>query len=277
MSHNYAIDSKRAIFDVTDDDEMESAFLNSGTGSYNLNRGAGNDSRNIAAAEEYRTTIQKLQDVEQRTLDSTKRSLQAIAESEQIGVDTAKDLVHQREQLINTNRRLDNMNADLQESQKNIKAMGSIFSTFRQWITTPKGGKKDKKQENNDVTSPSEEPNFDHNPALEKAVNIAPLPTDPSLRLRGVDYSEPSSKRFNHTSASTSDDWKESTKRVNKQLDDDLDEMAFGLSRLKGLAEGLNTELTGQEKLIDDINMKADKTGLKLNNTNKQVQNLLKK
>ena len=61
--------------------------------------------------------------VEQRTLDSTQRSLRALAESEQVGVETAKDLVHQREQLENTSKRLDNINEDLKESQKNISAI----------------------------------------------------------------------------------------------------------------------------------------------------------
>lgn len=53
--------------------------------------------------------------------------------------------------------------------------------------------------------------------------------------------------------------------------------MSFGLSRLKGLAEGLNMELEGQNKLIDDINTKADKTGFKLSDTNKQINGILKK
>lgn len=45
------------------------------------------------------------------------------------------------------------------------------------------------------------------------------------LRLRGVDYSESSSssqKRYNGPGESDADNWKETTKRVNTQLDNDL-------------------------------------------------------
>ncbi|KAA0198651.1 hypothetical protein HAZT_HAZT005545 [Hyalella azteca] len=290
MSHNYALNSNKPAFSVADDD-MESAFLQSSGGAYMAgDRLFGNGPKPFSPPSDtspeelqYQSTIQQIQDVERRTLASTKRSMQAIAESEQIGVETAKDLVHQREQLENTNRRLDNINEDLKESQKNISAIKSVFSSFRQWMTSPKNADTKDKKKTSDVASPSadsgyKEPSFDHNPKLERAVNIAPKYPDPSLSLRGIDYSESSgSTRYQGPGVGDEADWKQTSKRVNQQLDNDLEEMAFGLSRLKGLAEGLGQEITDQNKLLDTITSKADKTDLNLNSTNKQINSILKK
>lgn len=44
------------------------------------------------------------------------------------------------------------------------------------------------------------------------------------LRLRGVDYSESSSTRYQGPASGGSDDWRDTTKRVNNQLDSDLGE-----------------------------------------------------
>ncbi|KAF2364626.1 Target SNARE coiled-coil domain [Trinorchestia longiramus] len=292
MSRNYALDANKPAFAVADDD-MESAFLHSSGGPYMASDrlfGSGPKPFNSEPVgvppeqQEYQSTVQQIKDVERRTLQSTKRSLQAIAESEQVGVETAKDLVHQREQLENTNKRLDTINEDLKESQKNINAIKSVFSSFKQWMLTPKNADAKDKKKDSGVTSPSseteyKEPSFDHNPKLERAVNIAPKFQDPSLRLRGIDYSESSgsSKRYEGPELDDEADWKQTTKRVNKQLDTDLEEMAFGLSRLKGLAEGLGQEITEQNQLLDSITTKADKTDLNLNSTNKQINTILKK
>ena len=55
------------------------------------------------------------------------------------------------------------------------------------------------------------------------------------------------------------------------------EEMSFGLSRLRGLAEGLGQEITGQNELIDTVAHKADKTDLRLTSTNKDINAILKK
>jgi len=262
MSSNYRIDSSKPAF--SDIEDSTNPFLsNNGPKVYD------------PAQEEHFSVVQQIQQVEQRSLDSTKRSLKALAESEQIGVDVAENLVHQREQLVNTNKRLDIINEDLKESQKNIKAMKSVWSSLRQWMSRDKGTPSPK--EKVAVPDGPSSPNYDHNPILEKAVNIAPNYPDPSLRLRGVDYD--ANKRYEGpvSQSSSGEDWKETSKKVNKQLDDDLDEMSFGLSRLKGLAEGLNVEITQQNSLLDDISRKAERADNRLGSTNKQINGILRK
>jgi len=273
MNSNYSYDPSKPAF-ATLDDPLEEEFLNSGNPFANNGIKAYNPQQ-----QELQTTVMKIQDVEQRTLDSTKRSLQAIAESEQIGVETAKTLVHQREQLVNTDRRLDMIQEDLKESQKNINAIKSVFSSFRQWMTKDKkkkDGDKDNQEKDTEDTKDPKDPSFDHNPALERAVAIAPDLPHPSLEASGATYGG-STRYAGPLKSAPSDDWRHTTSRVNQQLDQDLDDMAFGLSRLKGLAEGLGQEISGQNELIDSIAGKAEKTDLRLGTTNKQINTLLKK
>lgn len=52
------------------------------------------------------------------------------------------------------------------------------------------------------------------------------------------------------------------------------DDMCSGLSRLKSLGLGLQSEIDSQDDSIDALLNKADKMDLKIHNTNKQIKNL---
>jgi len=79
--------------------------------------------------------------VESRTLASTERSLAMLRESEQVGIATAQDLALQREKLENTSRNLDTINATLRTTQKNIDGIKSVFSSIKNYWTSPKENK----------------------------------------------------------------------------------------------------------------------------------------
>lgn len=53
-----------------------------------------------------------------------------------------------------------------------------------------------------------------------------------------------------------------------------LDEMCDGLSRLKNLGLGLQSEIDDQDDSIDSLMNKVDKMDLKIKNTNQQIKNL---
>ena len=78
----------------------------------------------------------------------------------------------------------------------------------------------------------------------------------PALRQRGL--VEPDAKRS-----------------VDDVLDDNLDQMAQGLSRLKGLAIDLNAELDDHDEILDRIEDKASHAGIKVNKQNKDMSKLL--
>lgn len=53
--------------------------------------------------------------------------------------------------------------------------------------------------------------------------------------------------------------------------------MSLSLSRLKGLAQGLNSELDDQNMLIDRLQTSADKADWRIQRQNKDMERLLKK
>lgn len=60
-------------------------------------------------------------------------------------------------------------------------------------------------------------------------------------------------------------------------LDQNLDHMSAGLSRLKMLAEGLGGEIESQNKLLDNINPKAEKVEAKMGEQQKLINRILGK
>ena len=56
-----------------------------------------------------------------------------------------------------------------------------------------------------------------------------------------------------------------------------IGEMSVSLSRLKGLAQGLGTELEDQNSLIDRLQTSADKADWRIQRQNKDMERLLKK
>ena len=53
--------------------------------------------------------------------------------------------------------------------------------------------------------------------------------------------------------------------------------MSQSLSRLKGLAQGLNSELDDQDKLLDRLQISTDKADWRIQRQNKDMERLLKK
>lgn len=64
---------------------------------------------------------------------------------------------------------------------------------------------------------------------------------------------------------------------IDEALDRNLDDMANGLSRLKGLAQGLNDELNDHNDLIDRVNYKTENVGWKVEKQNKDMNKILGK
>ena len=64
---------------------------------------------------------------------------------------------------------------------------------------------------------------------------------------------------------------------VDEVLDRNLDEMAMGLSRLKGLALDLNAELDEHDDILIRLDDKASRTGIKVEKQNKDMSKILKK
>nr|CAG4650681.1 EOG090X0MTI [Sida crystallina] len=202
--------------------------------------------------------------VEQRTLESTQRSIRVLHETEQVGISTAEELVRQREQLERTGVRLDEMNNSLRSSEKHIQNIKSVFSSIKNYFSKPSDSSAGSKPLTSSASlhSTSSGSNSQLEKALEQSATVRSQQPHPGLRTRGL------TDDFDHKPLQSD---------VDDQLDENLGVMSQSLFRLKGLAQGLSSEIDDQNKLLDGLQISADKADWRVQRQNKDMERLLKK
>ncbi|XP_015513404.1 synaptosomal-associated protein 29 [Neodiprion pinetum] len=264
---NYLSDSKNPFFALEDDVDDET-FLRSAPprsqpsssfATYNSYTNYNND------LEQQRDQLMERKNaIEQRTLQSSKRSISLLRDSEQIGAATAEELMRQREQLEKTEKRLDDINSTLRFSQKHIQGIKSVFGSLKNYLS---GKSIDGPPPSSNTLKLSES-------ASPRSLSPSPLsePLDrvqtnlsnnhPALRIRGLLDEEELPRPSDNVSAI---------------LEKNLDEMSGSLARLKGLAVGLTEEIDSQNDLIDSVMDKTEKADITIDRQNKDITRLLKK
>nr|CAG4637551.1 EOG090X0MTI [Ceriodaphnia reticulata]SVE73354.1 EOG090X0MTI [Ceriodaphnia reticulata] len=217
----------------------------------------------LSAEERRRQLLMEKQEIEQRTLQASSRAKGVLYETEQIGISTAEDLVRQREQLERAGNRLDEMNNSLRTSERHIQNIKSVFSSVKNYFSKPAEPAKNTSDSSLPKSSSS---SSNLSRVLEQntsQMDREPLPQQPhpALRIKGLEND------FSHKPLSN----------VDEQLEQDLGDMSLSLSRLKGLAQGLNSELDDQNALIDRLQTSADKADWRIQRQNKDMERLLKK
>jgi len=263
--------------EITDDD-----FLNhprAGSSGFMLPQnnqgGGGSPSSGIMSPEErHQQLLLKKKEIEAKTLDSSNRSLSLLYESEKVGAATGEELQRQKEQLLRTEGRLDDINSTLKQSERHLNGIKSVFGGIKNYLfaknsglpappsaSTPQQGSTSQKipHSNSDVSigsSSSRKPFYQ--PENDRLDTIREQ-NHPALKSRGLveDLDKNSS--------------------VDEVLDRNLDEMAMGLSRLKGLALDLNAELDEHDDILIRLDDKASRTGIKVEKQNKDMSKILKK
>lgn len=195
---------------------------------------------------------QKIKEVQDKTLQSTGRSLAYIHQSETVGINTATELERQREVLEKTKYQLDNIDSTLKESQKDINKMKSFFYRVKYSF----GSKKKV-----DPTT-SQVPATDEN---KKPVTLTE--EDQEDRYRN----HPTTRIRSDPETSTT----ENKNSFDEKLEDELDEISNGLSRLKSLALTLGDEVEASNALIDDIGTGMEKVDSKIKVQNREINKML--
>ncbi|KAK4015016.1 synaptosomal-associated protein 29 [Daphnia magna] len=218
-----------------------------------------------SAEERRRQLLLEKQKIEERTLQASGRAKGVLYETEQIGISTAEDLVRQREQLERTGSRLDEMNNSLRTSERHIQNIKSVFSSMKNYFSKPSEPIKNS-SEGSLLKSGSSSSSSNLSKVLEQSSSQFDRDSPsqqqhPALRIKGLDND------FGHKPLSN----------VDEQLEQDLGDMSLSLSRLKGLAQGLSTELDDQNVLIDRLQTGADKADWRIQRQNKDMERLLKK
>ncbi|XP_061784643.1 synaptosomal-associated protein 29 [Nerophis lumbriciformis] len=206
----------------------------------------------------------------QSAVDSSYRSVGLIYESEKMGVETAEELMRQGEVLKRTDKMLDNMEQDLKTSQKHINSIKSVWGGMVSYFK----GKPETKP-------PPEKPkSYEANDRLQSALATSREQEDkyqashPNLRkLETEGFGAPASVDGG-SSRQNGHHQNRHLREAHQTLDRNLDEMAGGLSRLKNLGLGLQSEIDSQDDSIDSLMNKTDKMDMKINNTNQQIKKL---
>lgn len=63
---------------------------------------------------------------------------------------------------------------------------------------------------------------------------------------------------------------------IEHEQDKELDKMILSLNKVKGIGRGIEKEIVNQEPLIDDVNFDLELGNTRLNNTNKDLDKLIR-
>ncbi|GAB0092326.1 synaptosomal-associated protein 29 [Sergentomyia squamirostris] len=272
MSGYKYVTNPNSLF-VDEDVDDETFLKNARTNSSYASDGAGHqpvmhNTNPFLQDDDYETQRQmyeqRRREVEDRTLLSSERSLGLLCETERVGMATAEELARQREQLENTSKQLDDINSTLRFSQRHLNGLKSVFGGLKNYLSRPKEftprSSVSPSGSHIPETASYQEPSRSRMSPDERYEN------HPVNRLRNDD---PYSTQHQHQLRGPAD--------FNARLDQNLDHMAGSLSRLKGLAIDLNTEIDTQNDLIDNITNKVEDTDMKIGKQNREMFKMLGK
>ncbi|CAL8249160.1 unnamed protein product [Merluccius merluccius] len=247
-----------------DDDEEEEAYGSNPRGGEDYDGGLSD------AEKRQRRLQQEVMRTAQSAVDSSHRSLGLIYEAEKMGVDTAEELMRQGEVLKRTDKMVDNMEEDLKISQRHINSIKSVWGGLVGYFK----GKPEPKP------APAPASSYQASDKLKTALSTSREQEDkyqashPNLRKLDTGGFGAAASVDNSSSVQNGNPKNQHLRAAHQTLDNNLDEMSLGLSRLKGLGLGLQSEIVSQDDSLDSLLNKVDKMDLKINNTNQQIKNL---
>jgi len=228
-------------------------------------------SRNVSSDEEkLRQIMLKKKEIENSTIESSNRSLGLLFESEKVGAATGAELQRQKEQLLRTEGRLDEINNTLKQSERHLTGIKSVFGGIKNYLFAKSSGLPPAAAQQPPTSQNVRLSNSDSDIASSSARK--PMYQPENDRLDTIrEQNHPALKSRGLVEES------EKPKSVDDVLDQNLDEMAMGLSRLKGLALDLNAELDEHDDILIRLDDKASRTGIKVEKQNKDMSKILNK
>ncbi|NXL61127.1 SNP29 protein, partial [Chordeiles acutipennis] len=205
------------------------------------------------------------------TADSTARSLSLLYESERIGVATSEELVRQGEALKRTEQMVDKMDQDLKTSQRHINSIKSVWGGLVNYF---KAKPPESKPEQNGT------PEYYANSRLKEAMMSSKEQEskyqESHPNLRKLDNSDSDFSKADLVSSVQRDSYPKNQhlRAYHQKIDNNLDEMSSGLSRLKNLALGLQTEIDEQDDMLDRLTKKVETLDVNIKSTDKKVRQL---
>ncbi|XP_041890867.1 synaptosomal-associated protein 29 [Corvus kubaryi] len=205
------------------------------------------------------------------TADSTTRSLSLLYESERIGVAASEELIRQGEALKRTEQMVDKMDQDLKTSQRHINSIKSVWGGLVNYF---KAKPPESKPEQNGA------PEYYANSRLKEALTSSKEQEskyqESHPNLRKLDNSDNDFNKADLVSSVQRDAYpkNQQLRAYHQKIDNNLDEMSSGLSRLKSLALGLQTEIEEQDDMLDRLTKKVETLDVNIKNTDRKVRQL---
>ncbi|XP_056360057.1 synaptosomal-associated protein 29 isoform X4 [Oenanthe melanoleuca] len=193
------------------------------------------------------------------TADSTTRSLSLLYESERIGVAASEELVRQGEALKHTEQMVDKMDQDLKTSQRHINSIKSVWGGLVNYF-------KAKPPESKPEQSGA--PEYYANSMLKEAM-MSSKEQEPKYQ-----ESHPNLRKLDNSVQRDAYPKNQQLRAYHQKIDTNLDEMSSGLSRLKSLALGLQTEIEEQDDRLDRLTKKVETLDVNIKNTDRKVRQL---
>ncbi|XP_003739370.1 synaptosomal-associated protein 29 [Galendromus occidentalis] len=267
--------NKNPFYDPDDDDVDDDTFVNYRARAYD-------NAEHRMYEEKRQQLLEERREVEDRMLQSSSSAVRALYETEQIGIETADELVRQGEQLKKVDRNLDDIHNVTKTTQKHLTAMKSVFSGFKNYFGRSNNTENSTSQMKS--STPEEQPSSALAAAAKKVrgdAESARQKNHPALRSRfdtsgfgaaddDDDAAVGNDKAYKNRPMTRSE-------MVEHKLNKDLTELSSGMSRLKTLAQGLSSELDEQCDLISTIDNKVDTADVIISSQTKQMNRLLKK
>ncbi|NWU13244.1 SNP29 protein, partial [Cephalopterus ornatus] len=183
-----------------------------------------------------------------------------------------QELVRQGEALKRTEQMVDKMDQDLKTSQRHINSIKSVWGGLVNYF---KAKPPESKPEQNGA------PDYYANSRLKEAMMSSKEQEskyqESHPNLRKLDNSDNDFSKADLISSVQRDDSypkNQQLRAYHQKIDTNLDEMSSGLSRLKNLALGLQTEIEEQDDMLDRLTRKVETLDINIKNTDKRVRQL---
>merc|ERR1712088_1245 len=198
---------------------------------------------------------------QKQTLESQQRALRVLTETEQIGADTAVELKRQGEVLNRAETKVDNINENLNVAEYHVRTIKSWFGGLTNKFRKQPPRAAAAQEENHENDMETEQVNHQAETATELVNNMNRQDTANQAR------NQPSYKNSSPHQPTQFDLYE-------NQIDSNLDQMSSGLSRLKDLGMGLNTEINKQNNQLERLNNKMSKVDDRTANVNQVLRRL---
>ncbi|KFM01157.1 Synaptosomal-associated protein 29, partial [Aptenodytes forsteri] len=181
------------------------------------------------------------------------------------------ELVRQGEALKRTEQMVDKMDQDLKTSQRHINSIKSVWGGLVNYF---KAKPPESKPEQNGT------PEYYANSRLKEAMMSSKEQESKYQEchpnLRKLDNSDNDFSKADLVSSVQRDSYpkNQQLRAYHQKIDNNLDEMSSGLSRLKNLALGLQTEIDKQDDTLDRLTKKVEALDVNIKSTDKKVRQL---